>query len=151
MEIEDYINENTVINDEIYKEVKDSIICLICQNIIINPLMCMICKNTFCKKCINQWTKRDPKCPIKCKNPNYQENSKLALLLSKLKFKCNFCNNTSEYNAMKNHFSSGCDNFKRIKNSLEKKEKHQKEKKFQKLPRKKNQILESKYRIKSKK
>ena len=150
MEIEDYINEKTIINDENYNKIKDSIICLICQNIIIEPLMCMICKNTFCKKCINQWIKRSPKCPIKCKNPNYQESTKKTEILSKLKFKCNFCNNISEYNAMKNHFSSGCEKFKNIKNSLEEKEKPKKEEKFQKLENKKGEILESK-RIKSKK
>ena len=151
MKIEDFINENTVINDKNYEKIKDSILCPICLNIIIDPKRCMICKKAFCAKCLDQWTIYSPKCPIKCNNSNYQIDQEKNEQLSKLKFKCKYCNNISEYNDMKNHYFSGCDNFKSRKNSLEGNELHIKREKFQKLQNREGQILESRYKIKSKK
>jgi hypothetical protein len=40
--------------------------CVICQQVVINPKMCMTCSNVFCKSCILEWQKKSTKCPFKC-------------------------------------------------------------------------------------
>lgn len=40
--------------------------CVICQQVVINPKMCGLCNNVFCKSCINEWQKKKPNCPFKC-------------------------------------------------------------------------------------
>ena len=151
MKIEDYINENTVVNDKNYEDAKDSILCPICYNIIIEPMKCNNCKKAFCSKCLEEWAIYSPKCPIKCISPNFQIDHEKNEKLSKLKFKCKYCNNISEYNDMKNHYFSSCKQFKNGKNSLEENDLHIKREKFKKLQNREDQIVESKYKIKSKK
>ena len=109
-DIYNFINENNIINSEIYNAFKFSILCPICANIIIDPMMCMNCQNSYCKKCISQWNLINEKCPNRCKNPNYQISKEMNELLSKLNFKCKFCDKTFEYNEMKKHYYSGLDN-----------------------------------------
>ena len=70
--MENYINEETVVKDGVYLIFKDDVICPICSNLIINPMMCMRCQNVYCKKCIEAWNKKDNKCPNRCENPDYK-------------------------------------------------------------------------------
>ena len=72
--MEKYINDETVVQNEIYETFKDLVKCPICHCIIINPMMCMGCQNVFCKKCIDEWLKKDERCPSRCKNQNYQKS-----------------------------------------------------------------------------
>ena len=51
--MESYINKDTLIESEVTKLLKSSLICPLCNNIYINPLMCMGCQKTYCKKCID--------------------------------------------------------------------------------------------------
>ena len=106
VEIQDYINENNVIKDKIYKEFKFSISCPICLNILYEPMMCSNCQHAYCRSCISKWNKIKRNCPNRCKNPNYQFCIAKNELLSKLKFKCNYCENIYDYKNMKNHYFS---------------------------------------------
>ena len=101
--MEKYININNIIENDIFKLYKDSVICPLCHNILINPIMCMKCDGTFCKKCIDDWEKKNLKCPNNCNEPNYQQNSIKNDILYKLKFKCEECEEEIYYNEMKNH------------------------------------------------
>ena len=86
--MEDFIRQDTVIEDTIFSVFKDSVICPLCSNILINPVMCMNCQSAYCKKCIDEWSEKDKKCPNKCENPNYKKSIEKINILSKLKFKC---------------------------------------------------------------
>ena len=104
--MEEYINENTIVKDELYNAFKESVSCPLCLSILINPVMCMKCQNVFCKKCINDWSKKDNKCPNRCTDPNYQKCIGKNDILSKLKFKCQACGNIIKYDDAKKHLSS---------------------------------------------
>ena len=119
--MEDFIREDTIVEDAIYLCFKDSVICPICSNILINPVMCMKCQNVYCKKCIDGWSKKDYKCPNRCENPNYQRSLEKNNILSKLKFKCQKCGEEILYDNAKSHIDS-CkqnDNFLKIDNNIE--------------------------------
>ncbi len=104
--MEKYVNDNTIIKDDLYNEFKESVYCPLCLSILIYPVMCMKCQNVFCNKCINQWSKKDKKCPNRCKDPNYQKCLGKNDILSKLKFKCEACGNTFKYDESKKHLKS---------------------------------------------
>ena len=104
--MEKYVNDNTIIKDALYNAFKETVSCPLCLSILINPVMCMKCQNVFCKKCINEWSKKDDKCPNRCNEPNYQKCLGKNDILSKLKFKCEACGNIIKYDESKNHLKS---------------------------------------------
>lgn len=102
------INDNTIIKDDIYNTFKDSVSCPLCFSILINPIMCMNCQNVFCKSCINEWSKKDDKCPNRCANPNYKRSLGKNEILSKIKVKCENCGNPIQYDNVLRHYKSCC-------------------------------------------
>lgn len=151
-EIRDYINEKNVINDEIYNEFKYSVTCQICSNIIYEPMICMSCQKVYCKLCISQWALNNRKCPYRCINTNYQIGKDMNQLLSKLKFKCKYCNKILEYNIINNHYLSSCNTLKNNnKDELKNNEEPIIKGIFRKITSKENQIIDIKNKIKSKK
>ena len=104
--MEKYINEETVVQNEIYSAFKDDIICPICTNILIEPQMCMNCQNTYCKRCIEDWSKKNNQCPNRCENPNYKRSLEKNNTLSKLKFKCQKCGEEISYNNIESHLTN---------------------------------------------
>ena len=114
--MEKYINDDLVIKDAIYNALKDLVKCPICLKIFINPFMCMKCQNVYCKNCIDKWEKQDNKCPNRCQNPNYMKSLEKNCILSKLKFKCENCEDEIEFdNVEKHHNSCKIKNKKKIK------------------------------------
>ena len=101
-----YINEETVVENEIYLAFKNEVTCPICAKLIINPLMCMNCQNVYCKKCIDDWSKKDKRCPNRCENPNYKKSIEKSNTLSKLKFKCERCGQQILYDNVKAHMDT---------------------------------------------
>ena len=101
--MEEYINDNTLIEDDYYKTFKDSITCPLCFCILIEPIMCMKCQNVYCKKCVNSWEQKEDKCPNRCIEPNYQTAKGKIEILSNLQFKCKDCKITIKYNEVENH------------------------------------------------
>ena len=81
-QLENYINEKNVVNQDFYNEIKDSIICPICKDLMINPMMCMNCQNCFCKKCIQNWASINKRCPNRCENPGYKRSIQINQLLT---------------------------------------------------------------------
>lgn len=47
-------------------DIDRSLICMICQEILKLPLECNYCKNSFCKKCIENWLTKNNSCPFRC-------------------------------------------------------------------------------------
>lgn len=107
--IENYMNEKYAVKDEIYNAIKDSIFCPICNDVMITPIMCMKCQNSFCRKCIENWEKFNKKCPNRCANPEYKKSLFISQILSKIKFECKDCNSILNYDEMKKHFYSKCE------------------------------------------
>ena len=67
------------------KEVPDSLLCPITQELMQNPLMITLCGHTFEGATITQWLKKEGKCPICKKNAdtsNLQKNFALMDLIS---------------------------------------------------------------------
>ena len=104
--MENFINNDTVIKDEIYNVFKDSLYCSICFNIFIEPIMCIKCQNSFCKQCIDKM--EGIKCPNKCEEPNYQKSNSKYDILKNLKFKCKYCKTIIDYNDAENHKNICC-------------------------------------------
>ena len=101
--MDEYINDDTIVEDDFYNSFKDSVACPLCLCILIDPVMCMNCQNVYCKKCVDDWAKKDKKCPNRCENPNYQKSLVKNDILSKLKIKCKFCKMIVQYNEVQNH------------------------------------------------
>ena len=106
--MEEYINEETLIENDYYNTFKDSVICPLCLCILIEPVMCMKCQNVFCKKCVSSWEKKDDKCPNRCIEPNYQTSKEKIVILSNLQFKCKDCKMAFKYNEVEKHKQICC-------------------------------------------
>lgn len=46
-----------------HQELKDSLLCGICLELLQDPMECDNCRKLFCKKCISRWGKN---CPFQC-------------------------------------------------------------------------------------
>lgn len=106
--MEEYINNKTIIENEIFLAFKDNVICSLCKNILIFPIICMKCHKVYCKKCIDDWNKNNQEYPNGCKEYDYQECLGKNEILSKLKFKCLGCGEKIFYNEVIRHYESGC-------------------------------------------
>ena len=109
VELEDYINDNTVVKDSFYESIKDSIICPICLDLMIKPFMCMNCLNNYCRRCIGYWSNVKNYCPNRCQNTEYKSCLFIEKLLAKLKFTCKDCYSVINYEQIERHILSKCD------------------------------------------
>ena len=98
----------TIVEDDIFNLFKDSILCCICKSILINPMMCIKCQNSYCKKCIDKWKEENKKCPNDCKEAEYQECKMKNDILFKLKITCVGCGKEINYNEAQQHHDSCC-------------------------------------------
>ena len=118
VELEDYINDNTVVKDSFYASIKDSITCPICLDLMIKPYMCMNCLNNYCRRCIEYWSNVKNSCPNRCRNTEYKSCLFIEKLLAKLNFTCKDCNSVINYEKMERHILSKCDTVE-IKNLID--------------------------------
>ena len=105
MKNEDYFPEESVVKDSIYTLMKDTITCNLCSKLLKDPMMCTSCQKTYCKNCLNEWTKT---CPDNCENPQYVENKSAIDILSKLNYECQNCGKKIKYKDIKSHLDSNC-------------------------------------------
>ena len=124
--MEGYINNDTLIEDDIVKLFKSSVICPLCKSILIKPVMCMKCQTVYCKKCIDNWNEKNKNCPNNDDEPTYQDCKGRNDILSKVKFSCVGCRKEILYNEAEKHHESCCpgktsSNLKEIKEKKEKK------------------------------
>ena len=126
------ISEDNIVKDELYEAFKDSIICPICDEIIIDPVMCMNCQKVFCRNCVQQWGKKDNKCPFRCENPKYKESNEIKSILSNLKFECENCGEIFNYKDIFNH-ENCTPNIKISNNNIKKNKKINKTLTFEQL------------------
>ena len=50
-----YIDPDDVINKDNLKQIESSAVCSICSGIVIEPVQCLLCENSFCKNCLEDW------------------------------------------------------------------------------------------------
>ena len=107
--MEQYINEDTIIKNEIYELFKENIICPICKGLIIEPVICLNCQNIFCKKCIEVLQKKGSSCPNKCQNSTIRDVIGKNNFITKFKFRCiKGCGAEIMFDDIKNHYNTNC-------------------------------------------
>ena len=107
--MEKYVNEKTIIKDNIYDLFNESITCQSCKTIMIDPVICLNCQNIFCKKCQEKLKESGENCPVKCQNSNITEINPKNNYISKFKFKCiKGCGKEIMFNDIKNHYDTDC-------------------------------------------
>ena len=130
--MEEFINNDTIVKDDVYKVFKESVSCPLCFNILINPIMCSKCQIVFCKSCISKLDNKGEKCPNNCTDPNYQNSIGKNEILSKLKFNCKKCSSIIPYDNVKNHQKT-CNQNQNIANVNVNKVEEKKERKIKKI------------------
>ena len=105
-----YVDPDSVVDKESFKLIKSNVICSICTGIIVSPIQCTNCENTFCETCIEEWSnKPGNECPFRCKNPKYKSSRTINNILSNLTFKCqNGCNEIIPYSELEKHYNDKC-------------------------------------------
>lgn len=99
-----YFDEDSLIENEYYNSVKNMIECKYCQKIFKEPMMCMKCFGTFCKKCTEEMGNECHE----CKDPKYVQNKQTIDLLGKLKYLCKNCNKEILKVDIEDHLKERC-------------------------------------------
>ena len=110
-----YVDPDLIINKDTFKTIESNAVCSICSGIIIEPVQCLSCENSFCKDCFEDWKKKkgENSCPFRCQNPSFKSSRLIKNLLSNLKFKCqNGCKEEIPYLDLLDHYKDKCPNKK---------------------------------------
>lgn len=148
MEMEEYINERTIIKNDTFDSCREQIICQICGRIMLEPVMCVNCQNFYCKECIEDWKKKNKLFPNSCEKPSYINVKEKNRLITKMKFKCiKGCGAEILFEDIKKHYSTNClenikDNIIEINDINKKNDKVEKKSNIKMLS--KNEVLELK-------
>jgi hypothetical protein len=106
-----YVDPDMVANKDSFKLIENNVICPICNGIIIDPVQCLDCENTFCEICIEQWKNKpgNNECPFRCNNPKYKKSRTIKNILSNITFKCqNGCDEIIPYLELEKHYTEKC-------------------------------------------
>ena len=115
--MEKYANEKNIVKNEVYELFKDTIICPVCNSLMIEPVICLSCQSNFCKKCSQKLKDKGDNCPKKCLVPNIKDVIGRNNLITKFTFKCiNGCGEEILFDNIKNHYKDcNPNNIKKIK------------------------------------
>ena len=107
--MEDFFKEENIVKNEIFEELKESVICPLCEELMIVPMECSICQNLYCEKCIEKWKKKGGGCPHQCTNYEFKKVIEKKRMITKIKFRCiKGCGAEIKYNDIVNHYNSEC-------------------------------------------
>ena len=102
--MEKYVNESTIIKNQMYESFKDYIYCQKCRSLLIEPVMCANCQNYFCKKCVEKQTKI-----CDCKEPMMKNVVGKKNFITNIKFKCiKECGAEISFDDINSHYKSNC-------------------------------------------
>ena len=102
--MEKYANKDNIVKNEIYESFKESIICPICKDLLLEPFICLKCLQISCKKC-----KDNKKCASNCDSPKFKEVTGNQKIITKFKFVCiNGCGEEILFDDLKKHYESDC-------------------------------------------
>ena len=117
---ENLFDEEDIVNKEYYEGIKSMINCLVCLNIVKDPVQCDKCQHYFCSGCIKNLNI----CPLRCRDNKYIPSIACKQLLSELKIKCK-CGKEIKYDFFKKHKEDECDKADFRKNYIELKKKYE--------------------------
>ena len=109
MSEEEYLPKNSIVKDDLYDLYKDLLTCPLCSEILRQPIICMKCQKSFCKKCLDKYPNKKEKCPNNCDNPIYKDDATKLQILSKTKYECKNCGETVFYDDIESHLNSNCE------------------------------------------
>ena len=123
-----YIDKDEdIINVDDFKVIEQFAICSICQGVLVDPVQCQVCENSFCKSCMEDWLKKAKVCPFHCPRLDMKESPLIKNMLSGLIIKCkNGCGFPIPYNELQEHYESKCSKIDFSKKLSELKEKYDK-------------------------
>ena len=107
MNKEDYFPDDCIVENDLFRELKNLMICPSCQNIYKEPMMCSSCQKVYCKRCIENYINIG-ECPNNCDNSKFIKSISKNELLSKIKYKCKNCNEEVFNDSIKTHLESNC-------------------------------------------
>lgn len=79
----------------------DQFDCIICSEVVLDPVECDVCGRLFCKMCINDWMSKNPAthCPNRCNSKIKNVTSKALLkVYNSLRIRCSNPNCLKEMN-----------------------------------------------------
>ena len=104
-----YLKEENIVKDDVFKAVKKDIICPICFELMIVPMICVECMTLYCQKCIEQWKKKGGGCPYRCKVFDFRKIPENKRKISSIKFRCiKGCGAEIPFNEIENHDKLEC-------------------------------------------
>ena len=107
--MEKYVNDDTIVKNDIYEAFSDSVICPLCKKLMIEQVLCVGCQNVFCKKCIEDRKAKGEGCPNNCENPEFKNVIEKRNNITKFKFKCiKGCGEEILFKNIEKHYSSDC-------------------------------------------
>ena len=102
---ESFIKQDEIVNKEYYNGIKDIITCLICLDIVSDPVQCDKCQHCFCSKCIQNCKK----CPLRCNFSNFTPALLCKKLISEIEIQC-VCGEKIKYDNILKHKVEECKN-----------------------------------------
>ena len=108
LEKDEYFDEDSPIEDQLYLSLKDLLICPYCHKLLKNPFMCSKCQKNYCKKCLEEYSNMK-KCPNDNKESEFKHSIMINEMLSKLKYKCKNCKKEIIQSDIKAHLESNCE------------------------------------------
>ena len=108
LEKDEYFDENSPIENQLYLSLKDLLICPYCQELIKDPFMCSKCQKNYCKKCLEDYSNMK-KCPNDNKESEFKHSIMINEMLSKLKYKCKNCKKEIFQSDIKAHLEEKCE------------------------------------------
>lgn len=107
--MEEFLKTENIVKDDVYKALKESVICPLCQELMIVPMECSECQNLYCEKCIEQWKNKGGGCPNTCIDSELKKVIGKKRMISKIKFKCvKGCGAEIFFNDIEKHYNSEC-------------------------------------------
>ena len=108
-ENEPYIDDDCLIKDDYYNNIKETIKCEYCNQILKQPKKCKECMKSFCDKCTKNLQKKKDKKKHNCKKAKYADNINAIKIMSKLKYLCRNCKSEINKEDIENHLKEGCE------------------------------------------
>lgn len=107
--MEKYVNEDTIIKTDAYEIIKDNLLCPICKHLMVEPVICLNCQNTLCKKCSENLKAKGQNCPYNCENSILKDVIGKNNLITKFKYRCiKGCGEELSFNDIEKHYNSKC-------------------------------------------
>mmetsp|Transcript_15782 Transcript_15782/g.28831 ORF Transcript_15782/g.28831 Transcript_15782/m.28831 type:complete len:403 (-) Transcript_15782:34-1242(-) len=97
--------------DRFAEEIMPDLCCLICSEVLQDPVECAKCQTNFCKTCIDDWSSRKSECPNRCQLVLQAPHRFLRTTLGQLKIKCSHegCEKVVTLEKLQTHEDKECE------------------------------------------